>query len=149
MKILVPVDGSAHSKEALKVAMDFVKTKGAEVLVISVVALIGGLVVDHEISPSRREKITAGLEKVAEDAVKDACAVLSADNITSSCTKTIVTSISVPDAIIDFVEKEQIDLIVMGSRGLSPSARFKMGSVASQVVRDCPCSVYLVKTPAA
>jgi nucleotide-binding universal stress UspA family protein len=148
MKILVPVDGSAHSKEALKVAMDFVKTKGAEVLVISVVAHIGGLV-DHEISPSRRERITAGLEKIAEDAVKDACVVLSAENITSSCTKTIVTSISVPDAIIDFVEKEQIDLIVMGSRGLSPSARFKMGSVASQVVRDCPCSIYLVKTPAA
>lgn len=148
MKILVPVDGSAHSKEALKVAMDFVKTKGAEVLVISVVAQIGGLV-DHEISPARRERITAGLEKIAEDAVKDACAILSADNITSSCTKTILTSISVPDAIIDFVEKEQIDLIVMGSRGLSPSARFKMGSVASQVVRDCPCSIYLVKTPAA
>jgi nucleotide-binding universal stress UspA family protein len=148
MKILVPVDGSAHSKEALKVALDFVKTKGAEVLVISVVAHIGGLV-DHEISPSRRERITAGLEKIAEDAVKDACAVLSADKVTSSCTKTIITSISVPDAIIDFVEKEQIDLIVMGSRGLSPSARFKMGSVASQVVRDCPCSVYLVKTPAA
>ncbi len=148
MKILVPVDGSAHSKEALKVAMDFVKTKGAEVLVISVVAQIGGLV-DHEISPARRERITAGLEKIAEDAVKDACAILSADNITSSCTKTILTSISVPDAIIDFVEKEQIDLIVMGSRGLSPSARFKMGSVASQVVRDCPCSIYLVKAPAA
>ena len=148
MKILVPVDGPAHSKEALKVAMDFVKTKGAEVLVISVVAQIGGLV-DHEISPARRERITAGLEKIAEDAVKDACAILSADNITSSCTKTILTSISVPDAIIDFVEKEQIDLIVMGSRGLSPSARFKMGSVASQVVRDCPCSIYLVKTPAA
>lgn len=58
-----------------------------------------------------------------------------------------MTSISVPDAIIDFAETEKIDLIVMGSRGLSVSSRFKLGSVATQVVKYSPCSVYLVKMP--
>ena len=85
------------------------------------------------------------LEKYADEIVKKACDVLSAENISTSSCRTLLTSISVPDAIIDFAEKEKIDLIVMGSKGLSTSSRFKMGSVASQVVKYSPCSVYLVK----
>jgi nucleotide-binding universal stress UspA family protein len=147
MKILVPVDGSAHSMEALKVAVDFIKTKAAEVSVISVVPYIGGME-DHEISPARRERHMEGFEKRSDEAVKQACSILSAEAVVASCAKTVVTSISVPDAIIDFAEKERMDLIIIGSRGLSASSRFKMGSVATQVVKYSPCSVYLVKIPA-
>jgi len=147
MKILVPVDGSQYAFEALKVAIDFVKTKGAEIAVISVVPYIGGMD-DHEISPARRERHMAGFEKRADEIVKQACDILHAANVTSSCTKNIVTSVSIADSITDFAETEKIDLIVMGSRGLSPSTSFKLGSVASQVVKNSPCSVYLVKAPA-
>ncbi|NSW87638.1 MAG: universal stress protein [Syntrophobacteraceae bacterium] len=146
MKVLVPVDGSQHSMEALNVAMDFARMKSAEVFVISVVPFIGGME-DHEISPARRERVMEGIEKRAKDAVKLACDTLYAEGVSTSCSKTIVTSISVPDAIIDFAETEKIDLIVMGSRGLSVSSRFKLGSVATQVVKYSPCSVYLVKMP--
>lgn len=144
MKILVPVDGSTHSMEAVKTALDFVKMKGAEVLVISVVPFIGGME-DHEISPSRRERHMEGYTQVSEDAVKKACELLSKESVTPKCSETVLASVSVPDAIIDFAEKEKTDLIIMGSRGLSTSTRFKLGSVASQVVKYCPCSVYLVK----
>ncbi len=147
MKVLVPVDGSIHSTEALKIAVEYVKLKGAEIQVISVVPFIGGME-DHEISPSRRERHMESISQVADEAVKKACEILSAENISSTCAKTVLTSISIPDAIIDFAEKEKIDLIVMGSRGLSQSVRFKMGSVASQVAKYSPCSVYLVKMPA-
>lgn len=144
MKIMVPVDGSKYSMEALKVAMDFAKMKSAEICVISVAPYIGGMN-DHEISPARRERHMDTLEKYADEIVKKACDVLSAENISTSSCRTLLTSISVPDAIIDFAEKEKIDLIVMGSKGLSTSSRFKMGSVASQVAKYSPCSVYLVK----
>ncbi len=59
------------------------------------------------------------------------------------------TAVSVPDAIIDFAEAEKIDLIVLGSRGLSASSRLRGGSIANQVVKYSPCSVYVVKIPAA
>jgi nucleotide-binding universal stress UspA family protein len=144
MKILVPVDGSTHSMEAVKTAVDFAKMKGADVLVISVVPYISGME-DHEISPSRRERHMEGLTKVSEDAVRQACDLLFKEGVTASCSETVLASVSVPDAIIDFAEKEKVDLIVMGSRGLSMSTRFKLGSVASQVVKYSPCSVYLVK----
>ncbi len=144
MKILVPVDGSAHSMNAVKIAVDFAKMKGAEVQVISVVPFISGIEA-HEISPSRRERHMESLTRISEDAVKQACDLLSASGVTATCSKTVLASVSVPDAIIDYAEQEKVDLIVMGSRGLSASARFKLGSVASQVVKYCPCSIYLVK----
>jgi len=84
-------------------------------------------------------------EKRADEIVKQACDILYAASVTSSCAKNIVTSVSIADAIVDFAETEKIDLIIMGSRGLSPSSRFKLGSVASQVIKYSPCSVYLVK----
>ena len=147
MKILVPVDGSQHSMEALKVAADCVKCKSAEIYVISVVPYVGGME-DHEISPARRERAMGRIEQLADEAVKKACNYLDAENVLTQCSKTVVTSISIPDAIIDFAEAEGIDLIIIGSRGLSASSRFKMGSVASQVAKYSPCSVYLVKSTA-
>lgn len=144
MKILVPVDGSVHSLEAVKVALDFVQMKGAQVYVISVVPYIGGME-EHEISPSRRDRHVEAFGKVADEAVKKACEVLTAAGVNCAGTHSLLAPASVPDAIIDFAEKEAMDLIVMGSRGLSPSARFKLGSVASQVAKYSPCSVHLVK----
>jgi nucleotide-binding universal stress UspA family protein len=147
MKILVPVDGSPNSMDALKAASDFVKIKGADILVISVVPTMSDGMADLEISPARRERHMNSMAAVADSAVKQACSLLDSEGVASSCTKTILTSVSIPDAIIDFAVSEKIDLIVMGSRGLSASSTFKIGSVAIHVVKQSPCSVYLVKKP--
>lgn len=146
MKILVPLDGSAHSSEALNVAMDLAKSKGAQIHIITIVPYIGGMD-DHEISPARMQRHMEGFSKRADEIINQGWEVIGAAGLAANSNKTVVESASVPDAIIDFAEKEKVDLIVMGSRGLSPSARFKLGSVASQVTKYSPCSVYLVKIP--
>lgn len=144
MKLLVPVDGSVHSMEAIKVAMDYAKMKGAEISVISVVPYIGGME-DHEISPSRRDRHMENIQRMADEAIRKARDLMAQEQITPSRFETIVTSISVPDAIVEFAERQKADLIIMGSRGLSASSGFRIGSVASQVAKASPCSVYLVK----
>lgn len=145
MKILVPVDGSKYSMEAISVAIDYAKTKSVEIYLINVVPFIEWI--DLEVSAHYRDKIKEDLGKKGEHIVQQACGILTAADIIVNC-KTVVASASVPDAIVDFAEKEKIDLIIIGSRGLGPSARFKMGSVASKVVKHAPCSVYVVKLPA-
>ncbi|MHA7835741.1 MAG: universal stress protein [Algiphilus sp.] len=45
------------------------------------------------------------------------------------------------NAIVEYAEEEAVDLIVVGSRGLSAVKRFLLGSVASKVVHAAPCSV--------
>ena len=69
---------------------------------------------------------------------------MTAEDVISTCRR-VVASASIPDAIVDFAEKEKVNLIIIGSRGLGKSSRFKMGSVASKVVKHSPCSVYVVK----
>ncbi len=144
MKILVPVDGSQNSMDGLKVAIDYAKTKEAKVCLINVVPVIEDI--DLEITASEKAKIKESMGKRADYIIQKACGDLALENVTAVC-KAIVESSSVPDAIIDFAEREKTDLIIIGSRGLSPSSRFRMGSVASKVVRHSPCSVYVVKSP--
>jgi nucleotide-binding universal stress UspA family protein len=142
MKILVPVDGSRYSDKALEIAADYAKMKNAEINLISVVPIIETL--DIEVSAARRDDIKKTFENNAERVVKKACGILSAEDIIAHC-KTIVASHSVPDAIVDYAKEEGVDLIIIGSRGLGPSSRFKLGSVASKVVKHSPCSVHVVK----
>ncbi len=144
MKILVPVDGSKHSEEALKIAVDYAKTKGANICLISVSPFIEG--VDLEISASEREKLNETFTKHADYIVQQACGILTGEDVLATC-RHVVAAYSIPDAIIDYADKEKIDLIIIGSRGLGKSSRFKMGSVASRVVKHSPCSVYVVKLP--
>ncbi len=143
MKILVPVDGSKYSMEAIKVAADYAKTKGAEICLINVMPHIETLM-GIEFLPSEREKLAKELEKNADYIVQQACGILTGEDVIATC-RHIVASTSVPDAIIDYADKEKIDLIIIGSRGLGKSSRYKMGSVASKVVKHSPCSVYVVK----
>lgn len=47
--------------------------------------------------------------------------------------------------IVDLARKENIDLIVMGSHGLTGVAHVVFGSTADRVVRRAPCSVLTVR----
>jgi nucleotide-binding universal stress UspA family protein len=143
MKILVPVDGSQNSMEAVKVASQYAKTAKADVYLMTVSPFISGL--DLEISAGAMESLNASMKSRGEEVLSKAQGILTAEGISA---KTILSSsISAADDIVGFAEKEKVDLIVIGSRGLGGKAtRFIMGSVASRVVSHAPCNVYVVKT---
>ncbi|HMK66447.1 MAG TPA: universal stress protein [Thermodesulfobacteriota bacterium] len=46
--------------------------------------------------------------------------------------------------ILNFLEQEEIDLVVMGTHGLAGLAHFFLGSTAEKVVRRASCSVLTV-----
>jgi nucleotide-binding universal stress UspA family protein len=143
MKILVPVDGSQNSMEAVKVALKYAKATKADISLMTVTPFISGL--DLEISAHAMNTLTESMKNRGEEVLKMAQDILTAEGVTA---KTILSSsISAADDIISFAEKEKVDLIIIGSRGLGSAAtRFIMGSVASKVVTHAPCNVYVVKT---
>ena len=55
------------------------------------------------------------------------------------------SSASVSGGILDFAEENNIDLIVIGTRGRSGFKRLLLGSVASHVVTYAHCPVFVVK----
>jgi len=143
MKILVPVDGSKYSMEGVKIALDYAKTKGAEITLVTVTPFISGL--DLEISAKEIESINETMKRTGEEVLEKAKNILNSEGISA---KTILSSaVSAADEILNIAEKENADLIIIGNRGLgSSAARFLMGSVASKVATNAPCSVYVVKT---
>jgi nucleotide-binding universal stress UspA family protein len=142
MKILVPTDGSKYAEEALATAIDLVKARGGELCLISVAPAIEEF--ELEFSAGSRETIRREFEARAAKVVEKAGATAATAGVKVSC-KSETSAASIPDAIVEYAEREAVDLIVMGTRGLGPSSRFRMGSVASKVVRHAPCSVYVVK----
>jgi nucleotide-binding universal stress UspA family protein len=60
-------------------------------------------------------------------------------------TKVIVTEIAVYGEIIQYAEQENIDLIVIGTRGRSGVKKLLLGSTASGVVTYAYCPVLVTK----
>jgi nucleotide-binding universal stress UspA family protein len=57
----------------------------------------------------------------------------------------IVNSGSIVGAVVDYAEHEGVDLIVIGSRGLSGFKKLLLGSTASGVITYAHCPVLVVK----
>jgi nucleotide-binding universal stress UspA family protein len=57
----------------------------------------------------------------------------------------IISSINIAGGILDYAEENNIDLIVIGTRGKSGFKRLLLGSVASHVVTYAHCTVLVVK----
>ncbi|WP_118839151.1 universal stress protein [Salinibacter ruber] len=52
---------------------------------------------------------------------------------------------SPPEAIVGYVEEQEIDLVVAGTRGRRGLQRLLIGSVAEEVLRTAPCPVLTVR----
>jgi nucleotide-binding universal stress UspA family protein len=144
MKVLVPIDGSKHSTEGLRVASHFAKTNKAKIFILNVIPSVAD--VDLELSASDRDRLLESLKRRGEDLLTKAKDQMKTSGVTDINT-VLVTGDSPAHEIVSFAEKEKIDLVVIGSKGKSATARFLLGSVASKVVKYSHCCVYVVKEP--
>jgi nucleotide-binding universal stress UspA family protein len=123
--IVVAVDGSWYSREALPVAIEMAKKFDAKLCVIHVAEHDRGRAAAYVIdSPADQTRLVADAVKQAHDAGIKARGEL-VDRAAGQ----------VANAIVDAAAKEGADLIVMGSRGLSDTAGVFLGSVTHKVMQ--------------
>ncbi len=145
MKILVAVDGSAHADAAVRVAAGLVRGATDSLQIVTVVPSFAGM--DLEMAPGINQHLTLALESQGKAQLAQAAALARAEAGIEAKTL-LVTGESVPSMILEMLEQQGIDLVVLGSRGHG-AVSFVLGSVAARIVQQAPCSVYVVKLPAA
>ena len=90
-----------------------------------------------------------GLRSDIEEAARKRLEALVLDNGQGPITTrpAVVMSIAPAQAIVQYAQAENIDLIVMGTHGRRGVSHLLIGSVAEQVVRTAPCPVLTVHHP--
>jgi nucleotide-binding universal stress UspA family protein len=148
-KILVPVDGSSASLKALQYAAHLAELEAsdAELIVLHVLedikqggaiglqAKYGNVRLVEGFKKARREAALEWLKQIEGAARKKGIRLKSE----------ILDGDSKVEIIIDYANENSVDLIVMGSRGLTGFKRLLLGSVANAVVSNAPCPVMVVR----
>lgn len=145
-RILVPVDGSEHSFRALEVACSLAKSEGKKIRLLHVVpsteipeALKRFATVEH-IHDSTEHLYEAGIAENVLNAARDQAAAIGASDIESA-----VEYGEASKGILAASSQDDVDTIVMGTRGLSGIQGLVFGSVAHKVAHGADCRVIAVK----
>ena len=144
-KILLPTDGSKFAEKAAQHAIWIASKSGAEIIVLNVIetsSLVGlpaeDLIV--RIKEMLKEEGRRSLERISEMVTEEEKELKIED-----IKVTLKTEEGSPaEAILKTVEKEDVDLVVMGTSGKHGLDRFLLGSVTEKVVRSAKCPVLAV-----
>jgi nucleotide-binding universal stress UspA family protein len=151
-KILVPIDGSEQSMNAADYAVAVAKKEDndnkTQIIALHVLFSQTGYAYTTNmfglVTPSSINKILEDAKLEAQqwfDKIKEKIS----ENDIQLITEVVVSPTSVVGAIVDYAEHENVDLIIIGSRGRSGFKKLLLGSTASGVVTYTTCPVLVVK----
>ena len=140
-KILVPIDGSESSNRALDKAIRLGKQFNSEIYVLSVTPEINMMRFTASTSQYdatvNQEVINVTMEILEEAKAKffDYPFPFYSNYVVGDAAR----------EILNFAKDQEINLIVMGNRGMGAFSRTILGSVSNKVVNSSPVSVLVVK----
>jgi len=137
-RILLAVDGSDESREAIRTAIELARSGEGEILAVHVHAKDVGFQVTEDVE-TRDE--AALLLEAAVDIVRKADVPVIGELRASRADK-------VADELIAAADAYAADCIVVGSRGAGPLAEILIGSVANQVVHRAHCPIIVTRRAA-
>ncbi len=149
-KILVPIDGSKFSMDAAKFGIILSIQHDAQLIILNILHPTELDLSLHPFATERPEDTNKLIEKKKKevnewfDSVRKISKEYEKDKEIDIKTDIIVSS-SIGPKIVDYAEKQRIDLIVIGTRGRTGLKRLLLGSTASQVATYSHCPVLIVR----
>lgn len=142
-KIMIAIDGSDHSFRAAEYALEVAKSFRSQLYAVTVTSVPESHHLKQEdvLNKSREmadnmNDAKTWLENFKQDAKKDSIE-FKAELISSHR--------PVDYVILEYAEENNVDLIVVGTRGRSGFKKLLLGSTASSVVSYAHCPVMVVK----
>jgi len=137
-RILVPVDFSEAAEMAVHHATEIAQTYGAEVHLLHVVEEVvypSAYGIEPALFP--KDEVVMRVEKTLGE--------IAQEDIGYERVQVASTIGYAPMTILDYVQENEIDLVVIATHGRSGLDRMLLGSVAERVIRQSPVPVFVVK----
>ncbi len=144
-KILLAIDKSGYKDKATTYAMTLAKSLGAEITVIHVVDKSSMGATGDVLGYYRGGKLKAYQDALKKDAEKLLNGVVQLGEEEGVTVHEEVLVGSVKKTILDYAKNKKVDLIVIGTKGMSGVSKFLMGSVATDVIAHAHCPVLAVR----
>lgn len=135
-RILVPIDGSDTSDRAIEQAIGLAAACEAKIEFIYV-ANINQLAINACLSDAILEAVTKAGNVILDRALEKVPEGIEAEAFSETGSPAVV--------ILEFANEGDVDLIVMGSRGLGIVKGVLLGSVSQHLVEQARCPVMVVK----
>ena len=142
------IDRSGYKEKIITFTISLAKPLGAEIIAIHVIDkstiapatdAYGNYLGGDQIQATEEE-----LRKQADDILSEA--ELLGDKEKVKVDKAIIVSpSSCAAAIIDYAKKNNVDLIVVGTKGMTGLKHFLLGSVANNIISHAHCPVLAVR----
>ncbi|MEK7817471.1 MAG: universal stress protein [Actinomycetota bacterium] len=136
-KILVATDGSDNANEAVRHAAQLAKIASTDTVLV--LHVCPACTADIDLQDTNR--------KIAERILEDAGSIVS---VKETDVQLMIEADYPPEsvglAITDIAKERKVDLIILGSRGLSEVKGLLLGSVSNKVLQHAECPVLVVKS---
>ena len=136
-KILNPVDGSEHSMRSTEHAIELAKLMDAEIILLHCHGRFPVILAE----PNFQQAVNA-ITKASEELVEPYVKMLEDSDVKFDVR---ILEGNPGNKVPEVVTIEKIDLVVMGSRGVTDFVGLLVGSVAHQVIHKADCPVFISK----
>jgi nucleotide-binding universal stress UspA family protein len=147
MKILCAIDGSRHSQWALDWLPHVCSPDDCSLLLVHAVDLT-----QFKSLPKLDRKTRSALVNLLECSLESAARVLEWAELKAAASwgpvRAKLLRGNPAEAVARSAKREQADLLVIGSRGLTEFQPMLLGSVSRKLLMQAPCPVLVVKKPA-
>jgi nucleotide-binding universal stress UspA family protein len=144
--IMVPLDGSKLAECVLphveSIAMTCEAGKLSFVRVVTPLRLYEGD--ESRIPAAERQRLEADSMEVAKKYLDQLMKQTKYDNVTA---QSVVLFGNINEQLIDFADKNEVDLIIIATHGRSGPSRWVWGSVADRILRSACVPALMVRAP--
>lgn len=142
-KILVPFDGSTSAEEAIRKAVELARLTGAEIVLLTVYRhhsmLEASFSMVRPADPGNMDEI---LRRHAQEVAEHGKTI--AREAGAEKVRAFIKSGPPARTIVAWAKDKDVDLIVLGSRGLGSVEGYLLGSVSHKVTGLAKCPVLVV-----
>ncbi|MEM2760343.1 MAG: universal stress protein [Nitrososphaerales archaeon] len=138
-KIIAAIDESDNAPAVIASASEIAESTSADVVVVSVIEVPRLVASEGEVE---RAQIEAEERRISEHQKKLIDIYFSGSD---ALVESRILHGEPAEKICELADKSRADLVIIGTRGLGKLESKLIGSISEKVVKNCPCSVLLVR----